>query len=168
MQEMKFYQIDSSYLNILRQVDERVPLNKEFYGRKGARPYIGIMLSVENIDYFVPLSSKKKRTSFVVMPIYDSNRVQIASLLLNNMLPVPPKFRKLLNMDGVKITNPKYYDLLLNELNYLRPRTKAIKSRCAIIRLVIVEGDERPQINDKTKDYCLNLAELEVEYRKIS
>ena len=44
------------------------------------------MLSIDNVDYFVPLSSKKKRSSFVVMPIYDDNNEQIATLMLNNML----------------------------------------------------------------------------------
>lgn len=144
MHEMKFYQIDTNYLNILRQIDGRVPHNKEFIGRKGkSRPYIGVMLSIDNVDYFVPLSSKKKRSSFVVMPIYDDNNEQIATLMLNNMLPVPPKHRKLLNMEGVRITDPKYFDLLMNELNFLRPR------REAIIRSVKVEGIKRPQISEK-------------------
>ncbi|HEM9292390.1 TPA: type III toxin-antitoxin system ToxN/AbiQ family toxin [Streptococcus agalactiae] len=167
MHEMKFYQIDTNYLNRLRQIDGRVPHNKEFIGRKGkSRPYIGVMLSIDNVDYFVPLSSKKKRSSFVVMPIYDDNNEQIATLMLNNMLPVPPKHRKLLNMEGVRITDPKYFDLLMNELNFLRPRRQAIKSRCTIIRSVKVEGKNKPQINEKTKEFCLNLLELEEAYKE--
>lgn len=167
MHEMKFYQIDTNYLNTLRQIDGRVPHNKEFIGRKGkSRPYVGVMLSIDNIDYFVPLSSKKKRSSFVVMPIYDNNDDQIATLMLNNMLPVPPKYRKILNMDGVKITDPKYFDLLMNELNFLRPRRESIKMRCAIIRSVKVEGKSMPQINSKTEAYCLNLRELEATYKE--
>lgn len=162
MHEMKFYQIDTNYLNTLRQIDGRVPHNKEFIGRKGiSRPYVGVMLSIDNIDYFVLLSSKKKRTSFVVMPIYDDNDDQIATLMFNNMLSVPPKFRKLLNMDGAKITDSKYFDLLMNEFNFLRPRREGIKIRCAIIRSEKVEGKNMPLINSKTDAYCLNLRELE-------
>lgn len=166
MYEMKFYQIDTNYLNMLRQVDEKVPYNKEFIGRKGkSRPYIGIMLSIDQVDYLVPLSSKKKRSSFVVMPIYDDTE-QIATLMLNNMLPVPPKYRELLNMEAVKITDPKYFDFLMNELNFLRPRREVIKARCAVIRAVKAEGQNRKQLNEKTKDFCLNLFELEKIYKE--
>lgn len=88
--EMKFYQIDTNYLNELRKADYRVPHNKSYIGRKGkSRPYIGVMLSIEGIDYFVPLTSKKRRSSYVVLPIYDGNNDQIATLMLNSMLPVP-------------------------------------------------------------------------------
>ncbi|HFR3673023.1 type III toxin-antitoxin system ToxN/AbiQ family toxin [Streptococcus suis] len=167
MHEMKFYQIDTNYLNMLRQIDGRVPHNKEFIGRKGkSRPYIGVMLSIDGIDYSVPLSSQKKRSSYVMMPIYDDNNNQIATLMLNNMLPVPSKYRKLLNMDGVKMTDPKYFDLLMNELNFLRPRKDSIKSRCAIIRSVKVEGKNKPQINERTKEFCLELTELEKAYKE--
>lgn len=133
--EMKFYQIDTNYLNELRKADHRVPHNKSYIGRKGkSRPYIGVMLSIEGIDYFVPLTSKKRRSSYVVLPIYDGNNDQIAPLMLNSMLPVPEQSRTLLNMDGVRSTDPQYFDLLMNELKFLRPRTDSIKTRCAVIR----------------------------------
>ena len=86
--------------------------------------------------------------------------------MLNNMLPVPPKHRKLLNMEGVRITDPKYFDLFMNELNFLRHRREAIKSRCTIIRSVKVEGIKRPQINERTKEFCLDLIELEKAYNE--
>lgn len=82
------------------------------------------------------------------------------------MLPVPPKHRKLLNMDGVRITDPKYFDLLMNELNFLRPKREVIKSRCSIIRSVKVDGKNKPQINERTKEFCLELIELEKAYKE--
>lgn len=164
--EMKFYQIDTNYLNALRSIDHRVPHNKSYIGRKGkSRPYIGIMLSIDGIDYFVPLTSKKRRSSYVVLPIYDGNSEQIATLMLNSMLPVPEQYRTLLSMDGVRSTDPQYFDLLMNELKFLRPRTESIRARCAIIRDVKVNGSHKPQINEKTKAFCLDLASLETVYR---
>ena len=57
--EMKFYKVDTNYLNELRKIDGRVPLNKEYVGSSNkVRPYIGIMLVVDGIDYLVPLTSK--------------------------------------------------------------------------------------------------------------
>ena len=109
--EMKFYKINTNYLNELRLIDERVPFNKEYVGNSNKiRPYIGIMLTVDDIDYLVPLTSKTdKRSTYVNMPIYDQNDNKIAFLLINNMLPVPERYREIINMDGILSTDPAYY-----------------------------------------------------------
>lgn len=68
-------------------------------------------------------------------------------------------------MDGVQSTDPQYFDLLMNELKFLRPRTDSIKTRCAVIREVKVNGANKPQMTEKTKNFCLDLAALEAIYR---
>ena len=50
---MKLYYVDEDYINELRNVDERV-LNKS------TRPYLGVVLSINDLNYFVPLSSPKE------------------------------------------------------------------------------------------------------------
>ena len=164
--EMKFYKVDTNYLNELRQIDSRVPFNKEFVGKtKKTRPYIGIMLSIEGIDYLVPLTSNKgKRTSYVNMPIFDKNNEKIAYLLINNMIPVPEQYRSAINMEGILMTDPLYYDLLMNEINYLRPNKDSIKKRCKDVRAVKVKFEHRIAITEATANYCLNLLELEKVY----
>ena len=164
--EMKFYKVDTNYLNELRKIDGRVPLNKEYVGSSNkVRPYIGIMLVVDGIDYLVPLTSKtNKRSTYVNMPIFDKNNKKIAYLLINNMVPVPESCRTLINMDGILQTDPAYYGLLLNEINYLRPKKETIKKRCDDVRSVKVKGESREAITEATADYCLNLLELEKVY----
>ena len=164
--EMKFYKVDTNYLNELRKIDNRVPFNKEYVGSsKKTRPYIGIMLVVDGVDYLVPLTSKtNKRSTYINIPIFDKNNKKIAYLLINNMVPVPESCRTLIDMDGVLSIDPAYHDLLLNEINYLRPRTETIKKRCDDIRSVKVKGKFRERITDAMADYCLNLLELEKVY----
>lgn len=164
--EMKFYKVDTNYLNELRKVDGRVPFNKEYVGSSNKiRPYIGIMLVVDGIDYLVPLTSKtNKRSTYVNMPIFDKNNKKIAYLLINNMVPVPKLYRTSINMNGIRSIDPKYYDLLLNEINYLRPKEETIKKRCHDVRSVKVKGELKKEITNKTADYCLNLSELEKVY----
>ena len=164
--EMKFYRVDTNYLNNLRLIDNRVPLNKEYIGSsKKTRPYIGIMLVVDGIDYLVPLTSKtNKRSTYVNMPIFDKNNKKIAYLLINNMVPVPESCRTSINMDGIRSIDPAYHDLLLNEINYLRPKKETIKKRCDDVRSVKVKGESREAITEATADYCLNLLELEKVY----
>ena len=77
--EMKFYKVDTNYLNELRKIDGRVPLNKEYVGSSNkVRPYIGIMLVVDGIDYLIPLTSRtNKRSTYVNMPIFDKNNKKL-------------------------------------------------------------------------------------------
>lgn len=165
-QEMKFYTVDTNYLNKLREIDNRVPLNKEFVGdKKKSRPYIGVMLKVDGIEYLVPLTSQTKRkASYVNYPIRDKESKKIAFLMINNMLPVPEKYRTELNMEGKLATDPQYYDLLLNEINYLRPKKTTIMKRCEDVRAVKVKGENRATIGERVSKYCLPLDKLEEVY----
>lgn len=164
--EMKFYKVDTNYLNELRKIDNRVPFNKEYVGSsKKTRPYIGIMLVVDGIDYLVPLTSKtEKRSTYVNMPIFDKGNEKIAYLLINNMVPVPESCRTPINMEGILSIDPTYHDLLLNEINYLRPKKETIKKRCDDVRSVKVKGESREAITVATANYCLDLLELEKVY----
>lgn len=51
---MKLYTIDDEYINYLSQYDNLIALNKS-----KTRPYVGIVLRVNNISYFAPLYSPK-------------------------------------------------------------------------------------------------------------
>ena len=55
MNRLKFYNIDNNYINYLYQFDNKVPYNKD-----QKRPYIGIIIEVNNMKYFAPLFSPKQ------------------------------------------------------------------------------------------------------------
>lgn len=54
MGKFQFYHINEHYISYLHNVDNRVQYNK---GQR--RPYIGIVLSLNGVDYYVPLESPK-------------------------------------------------------------------------------------------------------------
>lgn len=54
MKNLKLYYIDERYINYLRQFDKNVAYNK-----KTTRPYIGIVYTYNNYNYFAPLASPK-------------------------------------------------------------------------------------------------------------
>lgn len=56
---MKLYSISDNYINYLREYDEKVYDNKEDV-RKTTRKYLGIVLKVNNFNYYIPMSSPKK------------------------------------------------------------------------------------------------------------
>ena len=56
MEKLKFYRIDINYIKYLYQFDKRVQYNKnreDEYTKR--RVYLGIVMQVNDINYFVPL-----------------------------------------------------------------------------------------------------------------
>jgi len=53
---MRFYNITEQYISYLKTLDTKVPDNKG-----GKRPYVGIVLEIEDIKYFAPFTSPKPK-----------------------------------------------------------------------------------------------------------
>lgn len=53
-QNLKWYIIDKEYVKYLRKADSRVQYSE--YSNK-LKPYIGIVLTIHDFDYYVPISS---------------------------------------------------------------------------------------------------------------
>ena len=56
---MKLYAVTDEYINYLRQFDNKVYDNKEDK-RKVMRKYLGIVLTINEMNYYIPMSSPKK------------------------------------------------------------------------------------------------------------
>ena len=54
--KFKIVKVDSKYCNYLRKFDNKVVYNA---GKKDLRPFIGVLFTIENCEYFAPLSSPK-------------------------------------------------------------------------------------------------------------
>lgn len=114
---LKFYEVDSNYIKYLREYgDNKIPkiqyeTHKKFF--------CGIVLTINNFDYFAPVSSNKKkaRTTFL---IFDKDRETkqlkaISSLRFSFMFPCPKQY---LSQKIFSKENPKYQVLLRKELHY--------------------------------------------------
>ena len=53
---MKFYTINDSFVSSIKLIEPKIQDN---YG--GKRPYIGVLLSINDLNYFAPLSSYKSK-----------------------------------------------------------------------------------------------------------
>ncbi len=83
----KLVRIDENYCDYLRKFDSKVPYNMN---SKKLRPFVGILFTVNNCDYFAPLSSPKPKHTNMTDKIdflrLDSGR--LGAINYNNMLPV--------------------------------------------------------------------------------
>ena len=141
---MKLYSITDNYINYLRKYENRVYDNKEDI-RKVTRKYLGIVLKINDFNYYIPMSSPKKsdykdneiRKSIVpivrMISKEEVDRIPVlkGTLRISNMIPVPeselilyePKFEK----------NKNYKILVEKELEFIDKNEDMIKKYASII-----------------------------------
>ncbi|MCM1404714.1 MAG: type III toxin-antitoxin system ToxN/AbiQ family toxin [Prevotella sp.] len=88
---MEIIYIDSTYTDYLRKYDNRISFNEN---KTYQRPYIGVLLNVQNKKYFAPLTTSGKGKKLIdhpktenatFLPIYNC---KYGGINFNNMLPV--------------------------------------------------------------------------------
>ncbi len=124
MSKLRFYHIREGYIDFLHKIDYRVQLNK---GER--RPYIGIVLSIGQYEYYVPLESPKPNHANIKSggPVLKLDAGKLGIMGFNNMIPV--KKYQLLDFDIMAEPDEKYRSLLLNQLSYCEKNRELIYSR---------------------------------------
>jgi protein AbiQ len=126
MKDLKFCEIDIEYRKYIQEIEKKFEHSTE---EKDNRKFLGIILSINDLDYVVPLSSPKEKhfkmkNSIDFLKINYKNQL-IGVLNFNNMFPVPKGFYTILNINSV--SDIKYRDLLQNELSWCNEITKKEK-----------------------------------------
>ncbi|MDB1145336.1 MAG: type III toxin-antitoxin system ToxN/AbiQ family toxin [Alcaligenaceae bacterium] len=156
---MKFYYINTEYVNFLKTHDHRVQNNYEQSTHK--KPYIGIVLTINHYDYFAPLTSfKEKYLKFsnklptlhkVCDP--DNPSLFLAVVALNNMIPVSKTY--LTEVDFSQLDDIQYKYLLIKELKSIK------KSKHQIQRKAKFLYNEISFKQTKRQKLCCNFKKLE-------
>jgi|GEM_PF-6803166 len=103
------YYVKEEYIKWLQEADSRV-------SKKGNRPFVGILVGKDNINYLIPLTTQiKSRIKRLCVDVKNTNGNAISQLLLNNMIPVDDEC-----IDKIDIQNSKHKDFLNAQLQYLR------------------------------------------------
>ena len=114
MKNLKIYYISEKYINYLKQFDCNVAYNKN-----ATRPYIGIVYTYNNYNYFAPLSSPKPKHINIkpkAIDIFKIKNGELGVVNLNNMIPTPIE---VLTEVLPTVTDIKYKKLLEGQLTYL-------------------------------------------------
>ena len=147
----RFYRIQDPYVEYLHKWDSRVQLNK---GER--RPYIGIVLTVNGFNYFVPLESPKENHVNIKSggPVLKLDGGKLGIMGFNNMIPV--KRNQLINFDIADEQEKQYQMLLLNQLHYCAKHKDTILLRAQNTYAKAVGGD-----NPFYKRVCCDFRKLE-------
>lgn len=145
MKNLKIYYISEKYISYLREFDKNVAYNKN-----STRPYIGIVYTYDNYNYFVPLSSPKPKHINInpkAIDIYKIKDGELGVVNINNMIPThiedltevlptvkDKKYKKMLEEQLTFLNNHKAQLLkkINNFQNMYRKRhlSETILSRC--------------------------------------
>lgn len=148
MISLKIYEIDKEYLAYISAYSEHV-----FYSPTDTqkRKYIGIILQVDGIRYFAPLSSfkpkhKKMREGVDFIKIKDYSVINI-----NNMIPVPEGCYRLVDVNGEK--DPHYKYLLQAEAREINRHRNRILKNASIVRSHKLANDNSTPLAKRCNDF---------------
>ena len=125
---IRIYGVKDSYIKYLSQYQEHLFLHER--GSSG-RKYIGVVLEINHLSYFAPLSSfkskhKKMKESVDFVKIKD-----YAVININNMIPVPKGQLIELNINAEK--NQHYKFLLQAESREINRQKSRIRKNAEIV-----------------------------------
>ncbi|WP_350312653.1 type III toxin-antitoxin system ToxN/AbiQ family toxin [Dickeya fangzhongdai] len=124
--KLEFFTVDDEYIAHLKHHDNKVPNNYAM-----GKPFIGILFSINDVEYIAPLTSAKEKhnkiknsnpTSFKVFDGAENPRL-ISVVQLNNMIPVNKSVIKKFNLEDYDV---KYQSLVNKELNYIRANSESL------------------------------------------
>ncbi len=158
------YKVDTNYCNYLRTSDPCVPYNMDM---KKTRPFIGIVLSIEDIDYFAPLTSPKPKhlqmkNSKDFMKIAGG---EYGAINFNNMIPVPQEclLKVELNILPSDTEEERHYkNLLNNQLSWCNANKDRIQRTAKDLHELVVFGSAPEALALR----CCNFALDEKQCRK--
>ena len=163
----KIVKVDYNYCNYLRKYDNRVSYNA---GIKELRPFIGVLFTIEDKEYFAPLSSPKPKHKYLkntldLVKIDDGN---LGVINFNNMIPITNNnyTEYDLNKNCTDKDEMLRIKLLRSQLRWLTSNRRIIRTKARALYLLYKE-DKLPK---NVKDRCCNfilLEEKSKEYNKV-
>ena len=161
MENIKFYEISNKYISYLSPHAPHLFLNKK-PGQRNERKYIGIILQVNDVDYFAPLSSFKPKHKTMAEMIDFIKVKNYAVINLNNMFPVPQS--ECVYVDINKEKDVRYRNLLLAEYRYIKSIQEKIRKNAVFIHKHKAEKGNSTGLAKRCNDFIL-LEELCKSYK---
>lgn len=151
MEKLRFYTIRYSYLNYLCYRDSKIR-------KKNDRPYLGVVLTINDIDYFAPLCSPKAKMrdwTNKKSDVYLIDEGKLGFIDFANMIPVHSY--NVFQTEIRQLTDKKYANLLNKQYSMIN------KNRDTILRKAKHVYNLRKKNNPGFKQ-CLDFNALEKLY----
>jgi len=139
--KLNLYSVSDKYIKYLMQFDNKIYDNKED-SRTYKRKYVGVVLTINGFNYYVPMSSPKKsdyidyekkiirNDTKTIIRIHEGGRLY-GTLRISNMIPVP-----ITELEPYIIADEKdlkYRQVILGELRYINSNADKIVKYAKIV-----------------------------------
>lgn len=151
MDNIKLYEIDNKYIDYLSEFAPHLFHNKKA-GQSNERKYIGVVLYINGLEYFAPLSSFKPKHNKMKESIDFLKIKAYAVINLNNMFPVPKGLCKYVDINSQR--NPKYKALLLAEYRAIKSMQDKIRKNANTLYRLKLKGESTPLVK-RCNDFVL-------------
>lgn len=132
---MRVYIVKEDYINYLKQFDSNIRDNKN-----ESRPYIGILLEVNGMNYIAPLASPKEKHKTMKNNIdfVKLENGELGVINLNNMIPVHKE--NIVEYNFKERHNSKYSILLKKQLRFINKNEDLIKNKANKLYKMVMSG----------------------------
>lgn len=157
MKNLKIYYISENYINYLRQFDSNVAYNKNT-----TRPYIGIVYTYNNYNYFAPLASPKPKHIDINPKSFDIFKIkegELGVVNINNMIPTP--IEELTEVLPT-VKDKKYKKMLEGQLTFLNNHKAELLKKINLFQNMYRKGHLSKNILDR----CCNFLLLEEKFKE--
>lgn len=137
---MKFFTVSDRYISHLQKADSKVPDNYN-----GQRPFVGIVVEVNGVEYVAPLSSPKPHLEKIdsskasIFKIYNRKPPNefLGVINLNYMIPFLASEVTLLDIES--LGDVRYKNLLNKQLEYIKIHKDDIEVRAVKLMSLVRE-----------------------------
>lgn len=147
LKKLDFYIIDDKYIKYLSQFDKHIAYNKN-----ETRPYIGVIIVVENYYYFAPLFSPKQkhktyRDNLSFFRIINlKTKKELGIIRFTDMIPVPQESVSKLDMKDKSYGYKRLLSEQYNYINLTKNRKAIIQKANKIYQVVTKNGKKNKMI----------------------
>lgn len=156
MENLKIYSVTDVYVDYLRTKYPNVYSNKQ-ETRIHTRKYVGVVIKVDNYNYYIPLSSPKetdyqvageckviKKSIVPIVRIVIKNskgeKELKGTLRISHMIPVPESELQLYDLENEP--DDAYRDLVANEILFIRKNKEKILNNAKLLYKQKTENDQ--------------------------
>ena len=154
----KIVKINPDYCDYLRKFDNKVYINSN---NKSTRPFIGVLFSIGNIEYYAPLTSPKPKHQVMknTLDFLKLDNGNLGAINFNNMIPVTKKNYTIekLNKQNLSTYNLQYQNLEKQQLIWLNSYYYQVKGKAQ----KLYNFYNSNKLADNIKKRCCNFPLLE-------
>lgn len=159
---IKLYEVDEKYVDFLLPYAPHLFMNKK-PGQHNTRKYIGVILIVNGLEYFAPLSSFKPKHK-TMKPGVDFLKIGTYAVInLNNMFPVPKGHYTYVDIRSIR--DLQYRKLVESEYRIIRSMQDKILKNAKEVYKHKCENENKTALAKRCNDFKA-LEKICVQYNK--